>query len=312
MKIIRIGTDCSGIDAPLYALKNIDIPYHHIFSCEIDKYAKQSMIANHNPQFIYDNMTESRKLPKIDIYVCGFPCTTFSLMGKRQGTNDIRGTLFYDAIKAIKQSNPSIFILENVKAIKTINKGEFYTTIQNTLSSMPQYKVYYNVLNTKDYGIPQNRERLYIVGIRRSCIIKEFVVPPRVHMNPITDYIDYSVTQESVMSPYDLTKSSQWAHSVFTNPQSLRPSNNDKYKVNPYVAQALMASYPPWCVPMKRKATVGEMLSLQGFPQSFKQVVSFTQLTKQIGNAMSVNVLEHLFIEIFKCVDIDTIISYHQ
>ena len=125
--ILRVGTDCSGIEAPIQALKNLDINFKHIFSSETDKYCIESIKANYNPEIIYNDMTnrELKNLPDIDLYVCGFPCQAFSSAGKRKGFKDKRGNIFFECLDVIEYIQPKIFILENVK-------HNFYGFIRNS------------------------------------------------------------------------------------------------------------------------------------------------------------------------------------
>jgi DNA (cytosine-5)-methyltransferase 1 len=174
--MIRIGTDCSGIEAPVEALKQLGISFEHSFSCEKDKYALQSIKANYKPEKIYTDITKRKHglLPDIDIYVCGFPCQPFSLMGNKMGTEDSRSNIMYQCIKVIKKKLPKVFILENVKNFKFIEKGKPFNYLISELKKVKNknkelaYNVYFDILNTKDYGIPQNRERLFIVGFLKK------------------------------------------------------------------------------------------------------------------------------------------------
>ena len=163
--VLRVGTDCSGIEAPIQALKRLKIKFSHEWSCEIDPYARKSIKANYNPKILFEDITKPRKLPDIDLYVCGFPCQTFSTAGERKGFGDPRGTIFYYCLKVIKTKKPKYFILENVKGLVNHDNGKTFKTILNCLKKLKIYNIYHNVLNTKDYGIPQNRERIFIVGV---------------------------------------------------------------------------------------------------------------------------------------------------
>lgn len=124
--MIRVGTDCSGIEAPIQALKQLGIPHKHVFSCEIDKYARESILANYKPEILFTDMTKrkTKDTPDIDLYVCGFPCQSFSMAGLREGVDDPRGTIFWQCLKVIKHKLPRVFILENVKGLLTINEGK--------------------------------------------------------------------------------------------------------------------------------------------------------------------------------------------
>ena len=182
--MIKVGTDFSGIGSPEAALKRLNIPHHNVFACDIDKYAKQSFLELNSPDLFYDDITtrDYKEVPQLDLYVAGFPCQSFSLAGKRGGFNDTRGTLFFNVAEFIKVNQPACFILENVKGLLSHDSGKTYQTItdvltngggtlngqmgMDTIDDGLGYHVYTKVLNTKDYGIPQNRERIFIVGFK--------------------------------------------------------------------------------------------------------------------------------------------------
>ena len=292
--MIKIGTDCSGIEAPIQALKKLKIPFRHEFASEIDKYARDSLLANYDPKTLYNDMTKSRNLPKLDMYVCGFPCQTFSMAGKRRGSGDIRGNVFMHCIKTIKQTKPSLFVLENVKGILSVENGEYWKRVQKYLNGLKEYKIYASLLNTRNYGIPQNRTRIYIVGIKISKQKYEFKFPKYVKMKSIKKYVDKKNTRRDSVSPSRKKAFSKFK-GTFVDFKFI-----NRGLPNPEYSPVICALSNMWCAPMNRKASVKELLSLQGFPKNFKQIVSDTQMKKQIGNSMSVNVLEHLFKECFK------------
>ena len=299
--MLRIGTDCSGIEAPIQALNNLNIDHEHVFSCEIDKYARQSINANYKPKILFEDMTQDRKLPKIDLYVCGFPCQPFSLSGNRLGSKDKRGNIFLHCIETIKNTCTKVFILENVRGITSIEKGEYWKYIVNTLENLKNYNVYSKVLNTKDYGIPQNRERLFIIGIMKSKMSQELNVPVHEKCENIETFVDYSDKTKMSFPAYQLKKEHQFKNTVFCNIEALRPHN--KTILSPKICNTITCK-GVWCIKMGRIANTKEHLLLQGFPKNFKQVVSDNQMRKQIGNSMSVNVLICLLRECFKCVEI--------
>lgn len=305
-KVFRVGTDCSGIEAPLEALHQLicegGFPFEkvdHLFSSEIDKYCKDNIKANYSPRQIYGNMIDrdNNNAPEVDLYVCGFPCQPFSIAGKRGGMEDPRGTVIYSCIDYIKKKKPKFFLLENVKGLVTHRSGQTWIVIQGLLHELcPFYEVSWKVLNTKDYGIPQNRERLFIVGIRKDITSPDYhyEFPPRVPiLNSIHDYIDKSDThkdpiRQDVLNAGMLDKIPQDAVFVdFAFKKYNYPNSN-------VLCPCITADSRTWCVPMGRYATPRERLALQGFREGFKQVVSNTQMKKQIGNSMSVNVLKAL------------------
>tara|TARA_R110002110_G_scaffold354881_1_gene564579 strand:+ start:21 stop:1217 length:1197 start_codon:yes stop_codon:yes gene_type:complete len=177
---MKVGTFFSGIGSPEQALLNLGINHEIEFACDIDKYARQTYLKNFHCKNMYEDITalDMKDLSYVDLLVFGFPCQAFSMAGKRVGFEDTRGTLFYDALRYLKEHKPRYFIAENVKGLLSHDNGKTFQTIIDCLaktenyqfSLMPfdnlAYHIHYKVLNTKDFGIPQNRERIFIIGIR--------------------------------------------------------------------------------------------------------------------------------------------------
>ena len=177
---MKVGTFFSGIGSPEQALLNLGIKHEIEFACDIDKFARETYLKNFDCKNMYNDITalDMKDLSYVDLLVFGFPCQAFSMAGKRGGFEDTRGTLFYDALRYLKEHKPRYFIAENVKGLLSHDSGKTFQTIIDCLAStintqmtlMPfdnlGYHIHYKVLNTKDFGIPQNRERIFIVGIR--------------------------------------------------------------------------------------------------------------------------------------------------
>ncbi len=286
--VLRIGTDCSGIEAPIQALKKLKIEFSHEWSCEIDSYARESIKANYNPKILFKDITQKRRLPDIDLYVAGFPCQTFSTAGSRDGFSDPRGTIFFHCYNVIKKKRPKYFLLENVKGLVSHDQGRTFNVIKDHLCKFRNYDVHYKVLNTRHYGIPQNRERLFIVGVPKG---QPFEWPKPVKCKDIMKYIDRSVTTKDTPPDYAAVALKK-SKGIFVDLGWVNVTSPLAYNV---YTPTILASSRIWCKPMKRYATVKELLSLQGFPKKFKQVVSNNQITKQIGNSMSVNVIVKIF-----------------
>ena len=298
--MLRVGTDCSGIEAPIQALQQLGIPFRHVFACEKDEYCEESLLANYHPEQFYPDMTDrdNNSLPDIDLYVCGFPCQPFSMAGSRQGTNDEkgRGTIFWHCLDVIAKKMPMFFILENVKGLVTIDEGETFENIKEELAVL-DYKVYWNVLNTKDFGIPQQRERLFIIGIRGDINIS-FEWPEKKPMKSLISFIDVNNTEREPVPDFvkrsgllkNIPKDSIFIDIGFTQCNFVNSGT---------VCPCITTQGNLWCVPMRRHASIKECLRLQGFPANFKQVVSDRQLKKQIGNSMSVNVLKAIYTSLF-------------
>lgn len=199
--LLTIGTDFSGIGSPEEALRMARIKHHSVFACEKDPFARTTFEANNETEHFYQDITErnQEETPEVDLYVAGFPCQAFSLAGKQLGFEDVRGTLFFNSADYIRIKRPKVFILENVKGLLSHDKvdkkskyGRTFNTIINLLArtvngqeQLPFYQdnlgynVYHAVLNTKEHGIPQNRERIFIVGIRPDVDNNTFRFPSK-------------------------------------------------------------------------------------------------------------------------------------
>jgi DNA (cytosine-5)-methyltransferase 1 len=175
---IKIGTLFSGIGAIEHAFKRLNLNHTIEFACDIDKYAKQSYLANYQIKANdwHDDVTSfSAKKYKnnLDLLVGGSPCQAFSMVGKRLGLQDIRGTLFYDFARIVNESKPKVFIYENVKGLLNHDKGKTWKVVQDVFNQLG-YKIFSKVLNSKDYGIPQHRERIIVVGFKDNSIDFQF------------------------------------------------------------------------------------------------------------------------------------------
>lgn len=152
------------------ACKDLGICPECVFTSEIDEracqtYRKNFPVDRHDPQSDITKVKET-KLPNFDVLLAGFPCQAFSIAGKRGGFDDTRGTLFFDVARIIKEKQPKAFLLENVKGLTNHRGGKTLEVIINTLKKDLGYTVFYKVLNAKDYGLAQMRERIYIVGFK--------------------------------------------------------------------------------------------------------------------------------------------------
>jgi DNA (cytosine-5)-methyltransferase 1 len=289
MTPFRVGTDCSGIDSPVQALKQLEVPFEHVFACDIDSYCRQQIMANHPPQVMYGDLLGRTNTPYVDLYVCGFPCQSFSNAGNRKGFDDPnpRNKVFDECVKYISEKKPKVFILENVNTLVTHDQGRSMAKIMNSLEAIPDYQITWKILNTLDYGIPQNRKRVYFVGIWRAKTPFEFPEPVTTMAN-LNTFVDHS---DTVSDPWNRKDSLLGLpeNSKFVNLNYLRSSNfPNSHKWSP----TLLTQNTLWCVPYHRRANCKEHLKLQGFPTNYKQVVSKSQFKKQIGNSMSVNVMK--------------------
>lgn len=290
--MIRVATDFSGIEAPIQALKKLKVNFSHEWCCDNNKYVKESILTNYNPKIFFDDIRKKRVLPDIDMYIAGFPCQPFSMAGKRKGKDDDRGQLVEYCIDVIKRKKPRVFVLENVEGL--VFMKDYFEYILNSLPKY--YKIYWKILNTRDYGIPQNRKRVYIVGILNPK--REFQFPRPKKCKELIEFIDRTDTiEKKSLMEKRFRKLIRKSKEPFVN-----------FGFQWAIGKELYVNYCPtldthcnmWNSIMNRRINVNEGLMLQGFPINFKRVVSDTQMKKQIGNSMSVNVLVELFKEIFK------------
>lgn len=182
MQMIKVGSDFSGVGAFNQALKRLDIEYDELFACDMDKFARQTFIHNYGEPKYYPENVYDREIPSesLDIYMTSPPCQAFSLAGKRLGKDDERGILFFNSHEFIKKNKPRYFIFENVKGLLSDDNGKTFGEWVRMLggksvnglpvifpdeNSIP-YHIFHKVLNAKNHGVPQNRERVFIIGIR--------------------------------------------------------------------------------------------------------------------------------------------------
>lgn len=214
--MIKIATVCSGIGSPEQALRNIGVSHQIPFACEIDKYARQTYLSNFNPDHMYTDMTkEEWDKPEqySDLFIGGIPCQAFSLAGKRLGEMDKRGLLFYDFYRYVKNQQPKVFIIENVKGLlsdaggktfqnwiqllgKSMNQQNFLFTHEDSL----MYNLHFEVLNSKDFGVPQNRERVFLIGVRND-LPNTFRFPPGFRLTKrLKDILEPKVDEKYYLS----------------------------------------------------------------------------------------------------------------
>ena len=363
---MKVGTDFSGIGAPEMALINLQVDFEQVFTCEIDKYARQSYLAMHQaPGKFYNDITERdhKEVEQLDLYCAGFPCQAFSIAGQRKGFDDVRGTLFFNVAEFIQINQPKMFILENVKGLLSHDNGRTYQTITDILTNGGGtlngqisldvfedglgYHCFAQTLNTKHYGIPQNRERIFIVGFKD---FREFSFPKAEPLelrlkdmlqdNPNAKYylsdkmIDYFYGNQSKRALPFADGNEEAAncvialyHKIPTDGQYIKVDEkyylSDKmiegfskanerddvgYKFEPTKGDGIAV-----CINTKegqrdynnyikaeriRRLTPLECWRLQAFPDDAfikaQEVCSDTQLYKQAGNSISVNVLERI------------------
>ena len=192
---INVATLFSGIGAIEYSLKRLKLKTNVVFAGDIDKFCKESYTANYNlnEKDWHDDVSKfsAKKYKyKVDLLVGGSPCQSFSMVGKRLGLEDTRGTLFYDFARIVDESKPKVFIFENVKGLLNHDKGNTWKVIQNVFADLG-YDIHSQILNSRDFGIPQNRERIFVVGFRKK---QDFIFPEPIELqSTMQDFLEDSI-----------------------------------------------------------------------------------------------------------------------
>jgi len=359
---IRIGTLFSGIGAIEHAFQRLKLNHSIIFASDIDPFVRQTYFANYEigASNWHDDVTKfsaKEYKGKVDILIGGSPCQAFSMVGKRKGLDDIRGTLFYDFARIVDETKPKVFIYENVKGLTNHDGGKTWKVVQDVFHELG-YKIQSKVLNSRDYGIPQNRDRIFCVGFKSKSVDFEFpqkIKLERTMQDFLEDYTDskyylkekgvkfvtssknknkrYTQINGEVMLCQKANQQFNW-HGDFVF-ESVEDGDFDEFvfdvnkveekyylseKVRDYVlaggtktfktstktdlevARPLLQSmhkmhragvdnYVTHNKGRIRKLTPKECLRLMGFKDNFKQVVSDTQMYRQAGNSIVVDVL---------------------
>lgn len=289
MKYISLFSGIGGFEKGIHqASEKMGIELECVFSSEIDKYARQIYEKNFGVEPYGDiKQINEYDIPDHNLLVGGFPCQAFSIAGKRAGFDDIRGTLFFEIARIARDKRPEILLLENVRGLLSHDKGGTFETILKTLDDIG-YDVEWQVLNSKNYGVPQNRERVFIIGhLRGSSRRKIF---------PITRE-SRQVNNQLVNSKYKLI--------AIDNGKLINKKISNCLDANYY--KGLDCHQQRTGVMIKevtknriRRLTPTECERLQGFPDGWTEGISDSQRYKCLGNAVSVPVIEAIITELFK------------
>ena len=284
-----------GIGGFRYAAKDafdsLGLKGECVFSSDIDKYAQQSYEANFGEKPYGDiKKIDAADIPDFDILFGGFPCQAFSICGLQKGFEDnTRGTLFFDIARIIKEKQPQAFVLENVKSLASHDNGNTLKTILDVLRDELGYHVDHHLLNALDFGLPQKRERIIIIGSKNPFVMNwDFNVETKKTLN---DILEKEVDKKHFASPEIVSKRKSM-HTAKEYPSIWHENKSGNISSYPYsCALRAGASYNYLLVNGERRLTPREMLRLQGFPDSFKIVVSDCQTRKQAGNAIPVDMV---------------------
>lgn len=272
------------------ACEENDIQPDCVFSSDIDKYAQESYKANFGEKPFGDiTKIDEKDIPDHDILFGGFPCQPFSIIGQMKGLNDTRGTLFFDIARIIEAKKPKAFILENVKQLVGHDQGKTLKVIVQSLKNLG-YHVQYSVLNALDYGLPQKRERVVIVG-HREPIMFTFPNPEKPYKS-LNEILETDVAEKYFASEFIKNKRKE-KHKTSYFPSIWHENKSGNICSYPFsCALRSGASHNYLLVNGERRLTPREMFRLQGFPDWFKIVVSDAQAKKQAGNAVPINMIK--------------------
>lgn len=291
-----------------------------VFVSEWDEYAQKTYKLNFEDDFeIAGDITkiEANEIPAFDICLAGFPCQAFSMAGAKMGFNDdykgmCRGTLFLDVARICEAHQPKVIFCENVKGLVIHDKGRTFKVITKTFENLG-YNVFYKVLNSKDFGVPQNRERIYIVAFRKDLGIYDFVFPEATDSTKtIQDIIeDKPVSVKYYLSTVymDTLRKHKARHEAKGNGfgYEIRPLDGSAGAIvcggmgrerNLIIDKRLTDFTPVTHIKGEvnregiRKMTPREWARLQGFPDNYKLELADVHLYKQFGNSVTVPVIE--------------------
>ena len=280
-----------------------------VFTSEWDAPAQKTYHANFD-EIPYGDITtiEPEDIPSFDMVLAGFPCQPFSQAGKKLGLTDTRGTLFFDIAKIVEKHKPTVVFLENVKRFKSHDGGRTFETIKGILEDLG-YEIYAQVLNAKHFGVPQNRERIYIIGFLGKT---KFEFP-----KPLEQKTRLGDILEKKVDPKYTISDKLWAGHQRRKKEHQEKGNGFGYTMfneNSEYTSTISARYykdgSEILLEQKgknpRKLTPREAARLQGFPDDFAIPVSDNQAYKQFGNSVAVPVIKALAKEIEKAVKLLT------
>ncbi len=280
----------AGIGGFRHAIENsakeLNVSTECLLSSDIDKHCQLSYETNFGEKPLGDiSDIKENDIPDHDILLAGFPCQPFSIIGQMKGFEDSRGNLFFDIARILEAKRPRAFVLENVKLLKGLNQGKTLKRIVKTLDNLGYYSDY-RVLNALNYGLPQKRERIFIVGFLEPVSFEwpDYNIP----MKSLDEILEDDIPPKYFVSEH-IRKKRLAKHAPTKENTIWHENKAGNIGVYPYsCALRAGASYNYLLVNGVRRLTSREMLRLQGFPDSFKIVSSYTQTRKQVGNSLPI------------------------
>lgn len=280
-----------------------------VFSSEWDKFAQKTYRINYG-ELPFGDITQidEKEIPDHDVLLAGFPCQPFSMAGLKRGFDDVRGTLFFDIARILKKKRPKAFLLENVKNLRTHDKGNTLKVILSVLDELNYYVPEPQVLNAYHFGVPQNRERIIIVGFNKDFLPNNFeeFIYPKGEINE--EVLVGNILEKEVDAKYTISdklyqghlqrkqqhkaKGNGFGFSLFNENSKYTSTISARYYKDGSEALIEQDGKNP------RLLTPRECARLQGFPEEFIIPVSNAQSYKQFGNSVCVNVIDAVAKEI--------------
>lgn len=342
-RTLKIATVFSGIGAPEHALDRLGLKHEIMFACDINDFCRQTYFANHaiTRERWYEDITMidgNMYRDEVDVLVGGAPCQAFSQAGERGGFEDPRGTLFLEFARVVKECQPKVFIFENVRGMMTHENGKTWNAVRRTFQDDIDYKIFFQVIDSKHYGIPQTRRRLFVIGFRED---HDFKYPHPIQLvHSTTDFLQDRIDSKFYIPDQNvkfITRSRERLNAALkgeldvTVEDNLLPNEfsfsvlpvDDKFYLSDKMMKYIMkedfgkptvdtkiaktltrtmtkmhkASIDNYYSDNKgtRRLTPRESLRLMGFRDSFKIVVSDSNIYMQAGNSMVVDCLMALY-----------------
>jgi DNA (cytosine-5)-methyltransferase 1 len=278
-----------GLGGFRIAAENVFAKSDCVFSCDFDVDAQKTYEANFGERPFGDvTRINENEIPYHDILFAGFPCQAFSICGDQKGFEDTRGTLFFDIARILQAKRPEAFVLENVKQLVTHNGGKTFRRILETLHNLG-YQTHYRILNAIDFGLPQKRERVFIVGFREA---RHFVWRlKKTPMKPLREVLEKDVSDFYFASEKIRQNRRKSVEGKFVSDGFTIWHENKGGNISPLSYSCALragASYNYLLVNGERRLTEREMLRLQGFPDSYKIVCNYQAMRKLAGNTVAI------------------------
>ena len=299
MKFIDLFCGIGGFRYALEAAaRKRSVATECVFSCDIDAACQKAYQKNFKDSPFGDiTRVPAEDVPDHDLLLAGFPCQPFSIIGHKKGFEDTRGTLFFEIARIIAAKRPKAFVLENVKLLTGHDGGQTFRKILSVLNDLG-YQTEHRVLNALDFGLPQKRERVWIVGFSEG---HDFSWPAgSVPMTPLSKILEKNVPKKYYAS--DHIRDKRWSvMSPGRTPTIWHENKAGHISAYPFsCALRAGASYNYLLVNGERRLTPREMLRLQGFPEQFKIVCHDSQTRKQAGNSLPVTVAAAVIEKVFE------------